>query len=190
MEVVGWDTLLNRVLAAATSGQGPDVLNIGNAWSASLPATGALLPFDDSTMDAVGGPGRFLAGSLAATGAPSEPPTAVPLYTKAYVLYYNKMFADAGISQAPVTWTELVADGRKLTHDGRLGLAVEGANVSENAHHAFTFAQQYGANFFDAALVGTRDEGPLRRRGQWQGNHRRRHPAKLSAANQQVKVGG
>lgn len=152
MEVVGWDTLLNRILAATTSGQGPDVLNIGNTWSASLQATGAFLPFDNATMDAIGGKSRFLTGSLAATGAPSKPPTAVPLYTMAYVLYYNKkMFADAGIAKPPTTWAELVADGKKLTHDGQWGLAIEGANVSENAHHAFTFAQQYGADFFDAS---------------------------------------
>ena len=152
MEVVGWDNLLNRILAATTSGQGPDVLNIGNTWSASLQATGAFVPFDDSNLNAVGGKSRFLTGSMAATGAPAKPPTAVPLYTMAYVLYYNKkMFADAGITKAPTTWAELVADGKKLTHDGQWGLAVEGANVSENAHHAFTFAQQFGADFFDAS---------------------------------------
>src|SRR5947209_4881668 len=62
LEVVGWSDLLNRILAATTSGQGPDVLNIGNTWSASLQATGALLPFDDATMNAIGGKDRFLAG--------------------------------------------------------------------------------------------------------------------------------
>ena len=41
LEVVPWADLLNRILAATTSGQGPDVLNIGNTWSASLQATGA-----------------------------------------------------------------------------------------------------------------------------------------------------
>lgn len=152
LEVVGWDNLLNRILAATTSGQGPDVLNIGNTWSASLQATGAFLPFDDANLTAVGGKDRILAGSLAATGAPAKPPTAVPLYTMAYVLYYNKkMFAAAGLTKPPATWAELVTAGKKLTHDGQWGLAVEGANVSENAHHAFTFGQQFGGEFFDAA---------------------------------------
>ncbi|MEU0748046.1 extracellular solute-binding protein, partial [Streptomyces albogriseolus] len=40
LEVVPWSDLLNRILTATTSGQGPDVLNIGNTWSASLQATG------------------------------------------------------------------------------------------------------------------------------------------------------
>jgi multiple sugar transport system substrate-binding protein len=152
LEVIGWADLLNRILAATTSGQGPDVLNIGNTWSASLQATGALLPFDDATMTTIGGKDRFLAGSLAATGAPGKPPAAVPIYSLSYVLYYNKkLFAAAGITAPPTTWDELVADGKKLTHDGQWGLALECGNLSENAHHAFTFGQQYGADLFDSS---------------------------------------
>jgi multiple sugar transport system substrate-binding protein len=158
LEVVGWDNLLNRILAATTSGKGPDVLNIGNTWSASLQATGALLPFDDANMAAIGGKDRFLAGSLAATGASGKPPTAVPIYSLAYVLYYNKkLFAAAGIAKPPTTWAELVADGKLLTKSGQWGLAVEGANLSENAHHAFTFGQQYGGNWFDSSGKPTFD---------------------------------
>ena len=47
LQVIGWPDLLNKILAATTSGQGPDVLNIGNTWAPSLQATGAFLPFDD-----------------------------------------------------------------------------------------------------------------------------------------------
>ena len=152
VEVVPWSDLLNRILAAATSGQGPDVLNIGNTWSSSLQATGALLPFDQANLDAVGGKDRFLAGSLSATGAAGKDPTAVPLYSLAYGLYYNKkMFTEAGIADPPTTWEELAADGRKLTKDGKWGLAVEGGNISENAHHAFVFGQQYGGDLFDSS---------------------------------------
>jgi multiple sugar transport system substrate-binding protein len=152
LEVIGWADLLNRILAATTSGQGPDVLNIGNTWSASLQATGALLPFDDATMTAIGGKDRFLAGSLSATGAKGKPPAAVPIYSLCYALYYNKkQFAAAGITTPPSTWDELVADGKKLTHGGQWGLAVEGANPSENSHHAFTFGQQYGADLFGSS---------------------------------------
>lgn len=152
LEVIGWADLLNRILAATTSGQGPDVLNIGNTWSASLQATGALLPFDDATMDQIGGKDRFLAGSLSATGAPGKPPTAVPIYSLAYALYYNKKhFAEAGIQAPPTTWTELVADAKKLTKDGRWGLVLEAGSPVENSHHAFTFGQQYGADFFDSS---------------------------------------
>src|SRR6478736_2078276 len=57
LEVVPWSDLLNRILTATTSGQGPDVLNIGNTWSASLQATGALLPWNDANLAKIGGKG-------------------------------------------------------------------------------------------------------------------------------------
>jgi multiple sugar transport system substrate-binding protein len=158
LEVIGWPDLYNRILGAATSGQGPDVLNIGNTWSASLQATGALMPWDSSALDAVGGKDRFLAGSMSATGAVGKDPAAVPIYSLAYGLYYNKkMFADAGIANPPSTWDELAADGKKLTGNGHWGLALEGASIPENSHHAFVFAQQYGGEFFDSSGKPTFD---------------------------------
>ncbi|MGW4082766.1 ABC transporter substrate-binding protein [Streptomyces sp. NPDC004822] len=151
LEVVPWSDLLNRILTATTSGQGPDVLNIGNTWSASLQATGALLPWDKAQFDKIGGKNRFVDSALGSTGAEGKDPAAVPLYSMAYALYYNKKaFADAGIAKPPATWDELVADGKKLTGDGKWALGVEGSNPSENIHHAVVFAKQHGADFFTA----------------------------------------
>ncbi|WP_329091106.1 sugar ABC transporter substrate-binding protein [Actinomadura citrea] len=148
LEVVPWTDLLNRILAATTSGQGPDVLNIGNTWSASLQATGGLLPFDSAAMAEVGGAQRFVPAALAAAGAKGRDPAAVPLYSLAYGLYYNKkMFADANL-EPPGTWRELIDAGRELTKDGRYGIAIEGASIPENVHQAFTLGQMYGADFF------------------------------------------
>ncbi|MGW7042009.1 ABC transporter substrate-binding protein [Streptomyces avermitilis] len=151
LEVVPWSDLLNRILTATTSGQGPDVLNIGNTWSASLQATGALLPWDAKNFDKIGGKDRFVDSALGSTGAQDKDPAAVPLYSMAYALYYNKkMFADAGIAKPPATWDELIADGKKLSKGGTWGLGAEGSNPAENIHHTFVFAKQHGADFFTA----------------------------------------
>jgi multiple sugar transport system substrate-binding protein len=151
LEVVPWSDLLNRILTATTSGQGPDVLNIGNTWTASLQATGALLPWDAKNFDKIGGRDRFVDSALGSTGAEGKDPAAVPLYSMAYALYYNKkMFAEAGVSKPPATWDELVAAGKKLSKDGKWGLGAEGSNASENIHHAYVFAKQHGADFFTA----------------------------------------
>jgi multiple sugar transport system substrate-binding protein len=150
MEVVPWTDLLNRILAATTSGQGPDVLNIGNTWSASLQATGGLLPFDPATMAKVGGAQRFVPAALASAGAKGKDPAAVPLYSLAYGLYYNKkMFADANL-EPPKTWQELIDAGHRLTKGGKYGIAVEGASIPENVHQAFNIGQMHGADFFTA----------------------------------------
>ncbi|MFG2549904.1 ABC transporter substrate-binding protein [Streptomyces sp. NPDC048581] len=151
LEVVPWSDLLNRILTATTSGQGPDVLNIGNTWSASLQATGALLPWDAEQFGKIGGKDRFVESALGSTGAQGQDPAAVPLYSMAYALYYNKkMFADAGMEKPPATWDELTAAGQKLSQDGKWGLGTEGSNPSENIHHAVVFAKQHGADFFTA----------------------------------------
>ena len=152
LQVLPWTTVLNQITAATVSGKGPDVLNIGNTWSPSLQVTGALVQFTPSVMSQIGGSSRFLAGSLSATGAPGKPPTAVPLYALAYGLYYNKaQFAAAGISGPPSTWSQLIADGKKLTKNGHWGLAIEGGSVAENIHMAFELSQQQGGAFFNAA---------------------------------------
>ncbi|MHC3468945.1 ABC transporter substrate-binding protein [Streptomyces sp. 7R007] len=151
LEVVPWSDLLNRILTATTSGQGPDVLNIGNTWSASLQATGALLPWDAKNFAKIGGKDRFVDSALGSTGATDKDPAAVPLYSMAYALYYNKqIFADAGISKPPATWDELVADGKKIAAKGKSPLGAEGSNLSENIHHVFVFAKQHGGDFFTA----------------------------------------
>ncbi|MGW5303320.1 ABC transporter substrate-binding protein [Streptomyces griseoluteus] len=151
VEVVPWSDLLNRILTATTSGQGPDVLNIGNTWSASLQATGALLPWDTKNFAKIGGRDRFVDPALGSTGAEGKDPAAVPLYSMAYALYYNKqIFADAGIDGPPATWDELVADGAKIRAKGKSVLGAEGSNLSENVHHVFVFAKQHDADFFSA----------------------------------------
>ncbi|MBB5081742.1 ABC transporter substrate-binding protein [Nonomuraea endophytica] len=152
LEVVPWSDLLNRILAATTSGQGPDVLNIGNTWSASLQATGALVPWTQENFGKIGGRDRFVDSALGSAGAPGKDPSAVPLYSMAYALYYNKKaLRDAGIDKPPATWEQLVADGKKLSKDGKWALGVEGSNLSNNIHQIFVLAKQHGADFFDAA---------------------------------------
>lgn len=152
LQVIGWPDLLNKILAATSSGQGPDVVNIGNTWAPSLQATGAFMPFDASALSAIGGKDKFVAASYATGGVKGQDPTSVPLYALAYGLYYNKkMFADAGL-QPPTTWEELQADAKKLTNPstGTYGMAMEGGSYTESVHFAFIFGQQQGADPFNA----------------------------------------
>lgn len=73
LEVIGWNDLQTRIQTAITSGQAPDVLNIGNTWAASLQATDAFLPFDDEAMKAIGGKEKFVETALATGGAAGKP---------------------------------------------------------------------------------------------------------------------
>ncbi len=158
LEVVPWDDLWNRILTAVSSGQGPDVLNIGTTWSASLQATGAFIEFDDETMQAIGGAEKFVPTSLSATGADGQAPVAVPLYGQSYALYYNtEMFTEAGLD-TPGTWDEMVAAGRQLTldttGDGEIdqwGVTFQGGWSGVSAHLMFILGRQNGGALLDAA---------------------------------------
>ena len=80
-----------------------------------------------------------------------------PLYA-AYGLYYNKAkFAAAGIGRATTTWTEFVADAKKLTKGGHYGLTLKAGQIPENVHLAFELSQQQGGSFFDSAGKPTFD---------------------------------
>ncbi|MQA77411.1 MAG: extracellular solute-binding protein [Streptosporangiales bacterium] len=152
LQVIGWNDLLNRIMSATTSGDSPDVVNIGNTWSASLQATGAFVPFDGETMKSVGGKDKFLATSMSSTGVPGETPTSVPLYGLSYGVFYNKKhFTDAGLTTPPTTWDQLVTDAKKLTKPGgkQYGLTLAGASYTENSHFAFMFGKQQGGEYFD-----------------------------------------
>lgn len=151
LEVIGWSDLQTRIQTAVTSGQGPDVVNIGNTWAVSLQATKAFLPFDSAAMTAIGGADKFVKTALDTGGAKGTDPTSVPLYGLAYGMYYNKaMFAAAGL-QPPTTWEDMVSDAKKLTDPAKdqYGFALAAGSYTENNHFAFINAAQNGADLFD-----------------------------------------
>ncbi|ONI71509.1 sugar-binding protein [Kribbella sp. ALI-6-A] len=152
LEVIGWNDLQTRIQTAITSGQAPDVVNIGNTWAASLQATDAFLPFDGDAMTAIGGKDKFVPTALATGGKEGTDPTSVPLYGLAYGLYYNKaMFQQAGL-QPPKTWEEMVAAAKKLTNPAKnqWGMALAAGSYTENVHFAFINAAQNKSEWFNA----------------------------------------
>lgn len=152
LEVIGWNDLQTRIQTAVTSGQAPDVVNIGNTWAASLQATGAFMPFTSEEMDAIGGADKFVETALATGGAEGEDPTSVPVYGLAYGLYYNKaMFEAAGV-QPPTTWEEMVSAAQATTDPaaGVYGMTLAAGSYTENSHFAFINAAQNGAELFDS----------------------------------------
>src|ERR1700754_4332640 len=153
LEVVPWTDLTNNTLAAAVSGIGPDVINLGNTNAATFHATGAFLPFDDATFAAVGGKDKFVEAPLAAADVNGEPPTSLPLYSQVYSLYYNKqMFADAGLAP-PTTWQEMLTAAQRLTDPAadRYGFTLPGATVNVGMHLSYILGAQNGGAPFDVS---------------------------------------
>jgi multiple sugar transport system substrate-binding protein len=153
LEVIGWNDLQTRIQTAITSNSGPDVLNIGNTWAASLQATGAFMPYDGAAFQAIGGKEKFVKPAMDTGGAPGQDPTSVPYLGLAYGLYYNKqMLKDAGVNP-PTTWEEMVAAAQKLTNTakGTYGFSLAAGSYTENVHFAFINGSQNGGEWFDSS---------------------------------------
>ena len=157
VKVVPWGDLYKNIITATTSGEGPDVLNIGNTWSAALQATGAFIPFDEGTMEEIGGRDKFADAPMRSTGAEGEPPASVPLYSVPDgAFFYNKaMFEEAGI-QPPETWDEFIQAAEQLTSDtdgdgniDQWGIAIAGGSSIDAVHRVFVFSRQQGGQFFN-----------------------------------------
>lgn len=157
LEVIPWNDLENRILTAVSSGDGPDVLNIGNTWASSMQATGAFLEWEGDVLDAIGGEELFIESAWATGGAEGETPTSVPLYALAYSLYYNTaIFEENGIEEPPASWEEFVEVAEELTQDtdgdgsvDQWGFALAGSSISNNAHQAFIRGLQNGGELYD-----------------------------------------
>ena len=150
-KVIPWSDLWNNITTATTSGKGPDVLNIGNTWSASLQATGAFMPFDGDTLKAIGGKDKFVQTSYSASGAPGKTPTSSRSTASPTCSSTTRSCSSRPASQPPKTWSEFVDTAKKLTKPPdavRRGL-VEGGSITENSHFAFILGRQNGGQLFD-----------------------------------------
>lgn len=157
LEVIAWPDLYKRILTAVSSGEGPDVLNIGNTWAVTLQQTGAFVPFEGDALETVGGEDRFLETSWSTGGAEGTAPTSVPLYGLAYSLYYSpSMFEAAGITEPPATWEEFVEAAKTLTQDtdgdgtiDQYAVSLAGSSISNNVHQAFIRGLQNGGSLYN-----------------------------------------
>ena len=136
-------------------GKGPDVLNIGNTWSATLQATGAFVPFEGEDLEAVGGKDKFLKTSFAASGAPGRADLGPALRPLLRALLQQEAVRGGGPAAAEDV-AEFVDTAKKLTKDtngdgkpDQWGFAMEGGSITENAHFAFILGRQNGGELFD-----------------------------------------
>ncbi len=116
-QVIPWTTLLTQITAATVSGQGPRRRQHRQHLVGLTPGHRRLpalhLVGHDTSRRLQPVPGRRPVGHRGGRASRRRPSRSTAL---AYGLYYNKAeFAAAGITSPPATWTEFVADAKKLT---------------------------------------------------------------------------
>jgi N,N'-diacetylchitobiose transport system substrate-binding protein len=109
VEIQQWDGITTKLITALSSANGPDVFEMGNTQVPLYAEGGALYDLtshrsdfenSDSWLDGLKGPAT-VNGKL----------FALPLYSGARAIVYNKkIWAAAGITTEPTTWSELIAD--------------------------------------------------------------------------------
>jgi len=88
--ILDWGSGFSKIVLAAATRNGPDVIQVPSTWAASLTDIGALMPLD-SVVQIWGNPNLFIAGSREAMQPKnSANVTSLPWFLDVRPFYYNK----------------------------------------------------------------------------------------------------
>ncbi|MEU6795281.1 extracellular solute-binding protein [Nonomuraea wenchangensis] len=117
VQTLSWDDAYAKLLAAATSRTGPDILSGGMTWTIQFGARGAMVDLRGHGIDALKGQAQPAQWESAVS--PDGSVYGVPLDMSTLALYYRTDLLDkAGIDAPPKTWEELVEDIATLRASG------------------------------------------------------------------------
>jgi multiple sugar transport system substrate-binding protein len=163
VEVVDWSSLLSKLTAAIASNTGPDVASGGNTWNGIYTNTGGITSWTPEMIQQIGGLDQYIPAFTKTMGYPGKDPISIPIGGGTWEMVYNKkILADAGITKAPTTWDEFIADAQKTTDPakGIWGTSVNAANVSDMTTWEWILMRQYGGDFFDAGTKKANANSP------------------------------
>ncbi len=141
-EVVSWDDAWNRLTIAVTSGNGPDVSEVGATWVGYFLATGAILNLTPY-MDQIGGAKKFLPGAWVSAGINGNT-IAPPWDADTRGMIYRKDIFDKLGLKPPRTWADLVKAAKEIQNKTgiKYPVGIPGKDW-ETVHNFATFV--YGA---------------------------------------------
>lgn len=127
-ETVPGADLIAKVLQQASSQTLPDVLMLDNPDVQQIAETGALAPLDDYGVSAEG----YAQGIVDASSYEGKLYGLAPVVNTLAVFYNTEMLEEAGV-EPPKTWDELRTTAKKLTKEGRYGIAFNANATYEGA---------------------------------------------------------
>jgi len=126
--LLDWGSAWTKITAAAASGEGPDILQLGTTWVAAITEMGALMDLTDR-VEEFGGPDVFVEASWSTAGIEgSGRITAIPWFVDVRAPYYRTdAFEKAGLDSEVVfsNWDEFEKALEKLN-----GLEVDGQKMA------------------------------------------------------------
>lgn len=157
LQVVGnsYADTLNTLLVQAAAGNGPDIAMVKAEWVPQFLALDALAPIQDVISDEA----KADYGSSLDAYTIDGDLYALPFFAQGYAMFYNKdLLEQAGITELPATYDELLADAQKISALGKdangntiygLGLVNSGLEVAEG-YNIFPWLWARGGDFLDS----------------------------------------
>ncbi|WP_308716666.1 ABC transporter substrate-binding protein [Phytohabitans maris] len=122
-QVQDWNQIYTKISSAVQSKTQPDILFTIPDFTTYVRPLGAVRPVT-SLVEELDKEHTFGDAAKAAY-RDDDQYWAVPLYGMVQMLWYRKdLFAKAGITEAPKTWSQLLDDAKKLTSGNQKGIAV------------------------------------------------------------------
>ncbi|RUS43593.1 extracellular solute-binding protein [Cohnella sp. AR92] len=156
--VLDWGSAWTKITTAATSGEGPDILQLGTTWVPAIASMGGIDKITDKMGD-VGGEASYLPASWNTTKIEGkEDIYGVPWFVDARAIYYNKeAFKAANVDPAEAfkTWDSFKSALEKVngvTLDGKkvAALGVPGKNDWNVVHNIFPWIWAAGGDVLSA----------------------------------------
>lgn len=154
---------ITTIETAAVSGNGPDVMNLGTTVVPTAYATHDFAVLSAADWAMLGGQSAFFAQQLKMGGPNPNTYIGVPIDAVPFVMAYNTLlFKKAGITSAPTTWSEYVADAQKINDPakGIYGTGFDPADSFDPWKDYWTFALQDGGNFVSPNLKKAELDSP------------------------------
>lgn len=114
---VDWGAGWSKITTAATSGDVPDLAQLGSTWVSAIAAMGALEELSKEAVASLGGPATFVPVSWKTVGIEgSGKVSAIPWFVDARALYYRSdAFQKAGVTAKDLgTWDSFKTTLKKL----------------------------------------------------------------------------
>ena len=145
LEVQSWENIFDVVTTRVQAGDAPDILNL-NAWSA-FAADDMLYPVSEVlSEDRI----ADFQDSFRQQGSLDGEFYGMPLLASARALFYNtEILENAGVSEPPATWDEMLEAAQAVTDSGSIGYLLPlGSEEAQAETSIFTFGA--GGSWGDA----------------------------------------
>ena len=150
LQPISWDDAHAKVLSAATSGTGPDIITGGLSWGIEFGQLGGMIDLRENYPDIVAEIEESVhQGIYQSVVSPENEVYGVPWDLTVYQMFYRPDLLEeiTGSGEPPATWDELTTAISQIQDSGKKGFAMQWGNTQWLQY--FNFLTQAGGALYD-----------------------------------------